>query len=288
MLEKIKHFVYPANPLDGRLSARLKRGAIHYAQVSSWWALPGLQRWVRDHRFEFRHGRNGDSTRVTVSGADLTHIWVADEVLIEGVYQLEAVPFAPDLVLDLGANIGLFTLLAARRWPKSNLVCVEPHPTTFSFLCDNLARNGVSATKLQCALDVTVGDRFMQNEGAVYQALAEGPTETHVMALRLDSILPQRSDLKLLIKMDIEGSETSVLEDLETELPEHTFIFLELHDGDESLRWIEKWAERRGFIFQEVRRREQWIDGYLRRPLSETSSARATTVAVSSSQHAEV
>lgn len=265
MFQKLKHYVFPENPLDGRAVARLKRGAIHYAQVNSWWPLPPLQRWIRNHRFQFRHGNNGSTTHVEVSGADITHLWVADEVLIERVYQLDTVPFTPDLVLDLGANIGLFTLLAAKHWPRASFVCVEPHPTTFSFLCDNLALNGVSAMKLQCALDAEVGVRFLANEGAVFQALSERPTETPVMTLRLDSLLPPRRGLKLLIKMDIEGSEVSVLEHLRGPLPEKTFVFIELHKGDESLQWIDQWAAKNGFEFHGVRRRDDAIDGFLTR-----------------------
>lgn len=266
MLHKLKQYVFPENPLDDRVLARVKRGAINYAQVNSWWPFPPIQRWIRNRRFQFRHGNNGSTTRVEVSGADITHLWVANEVLIERVYQLDLVPFTPDLVLDLGANIGLFTLLAAKQWPGASLVCVEPHPTTFSFLCDNLALNGVvNAIKLQCALDAATGVKFLENDGAVFQALSERATSTRVMTLRLDSLIPARSDLKLLIKMDIEGSEVPVLDQLCARLPEETFIFIELHGGDDSLRWIERWAVKNGFEFAPVRRRDDAIDGYLTR-----------------------
>ncbi len=265
VLENLKHYVFPENPLDGRIRARLKRGAINYGQVNSWWPIPPVQRWIRNHRFEFQHGNNGSTTRVKVSGADITHLWVADEVLIERVYQLDAVAFDPDVVMDLGANIGLFTLLAAKRWPTAGFICVEPHPTTFSFLCDNLALNGINAMKLQCALDSEIGVKFLENEGAVYQTLSERPTGTPVMTIQLDSLLPTQPGLKVLLKMDIEGSEVSVLESLQRRLPEQTFIFIELHKGDEALRWIEQWAARNDFYFSAVRRRDDAIDGYLTR-----------------------
>jgi FkbM family methyltransferase len=275
VLQHLKHYVFPENPVDRRVVARLKRGAIHYAQVNSWWPLPPVQRWIRNHRFQFRHAANGSATRVSVSGADITHLWVADEVLIEQVYELDAVPFVPDLVIDLGANIGLFTLLAAKRWPKASLVCVEPHPTTFSFLCDNLALNGVNATKLQCALDAEVSMKFMENDGAVYQALSERATATRVMTVKFDSLLPAQANQKLLIKMDIEGSEVTVLEKLQARLPQDCFVFIELHKGDESLLWINDWAARNGFEFRSIRRREEAIDGYLlrQRPLKSQSTA---------------
>ncbi len=269
VLQSIKHYVFPENPFDTRVVARLKRGAINYGQVNSWWPIPPVQRWIRNHRFHFQHGTNGSTTQVEVSGADITHLWVADEILIERVYNLEVVPFVPDLVMDLGANIGLFTLLAARRWPQAGFVCVEPHPTTFSFLCDNLALNGVNAMKLQCAVDSQVGLKFLENDGAVFQALSERKTATRVMTVQLDSLLPSADSAKLVLKMDIEGSEVTVLENLRAPLPEHCFIFLELHKGDESRRWIEGWAARNGFQFSEVRRRLDAIDGYLSRPSPE-------------------
>jgi FkbM family methyltransferase len=196
--------------------------------------------------------------------------------LLEGVYQLDVVPFKPDVVLDLGANIGLFALLAAQRWPLANLVCVEPHPTTFSFLCDNLALNGVNAVKLQCAVDAEVGVKFLENEGAVYQTLSNRASGTPVMTLQLDSLIPGRNDLKLLIKMDIEGSEVAALDHLTARLPQNTFVFIELHRGDESLRWMKDWAELNAFRFSVVRRRDDAIDGYLTRdPAYVTTQGRA-------------
>ena len=280
MLHKLKHYVFPENPLDTRMASRLKLGAIHYGQVQSWWPISPVQRWIRNHRFQFRHGHNGSTTRVTVSGNDITHLWVANEVLLERVYALDAVPFVPDVVLDLGANIGLFTLLAAQRWPRANLVCVEPHPTTFSFLCENLALNRVNAVKLQCAVDAEVGMKFLQNEGAVFQTLSTCASATPVMTLQLESLIPAQHDLKLLIKMDIEGSEVSVLDQLHSALPENTFIYIELHRGDESLRWMGSWAARNGFQFSPVRRRDEAIDGYLMRgpaALRDSSSALSST-----------
>jgi FkbM family methyltransferase len=264
VLEKLRYFVYPANPLDSRALSRVKRGMIHYAHTGGWSAIPRLQRWIRRHSFEFRHGTNGFCTRLKVSADDLTHLWVADEVLTEHVYSLNAVPFTPDLVLDLGANIGLFTLLAAQRWPNSHLVCVEPHPLTFDQLCKNLAANRVSAMRLQCAIADTTGIQFLCNEGAVFQALTEAENATPTLTMPLDALLP-RAAKNVLIKMDIEGAEQAALENARLLLPEQCFIFIEIHQGDESLAWMRRWASSHGFAFTEVRRREEAIDGYLSR-----------------------
>lgn len=263
MLQKLKHFVFPGNPVDSRIVGRIKRGAIHYAHTGGWSAIPPMQRWLKNHSFTFQHGENGSRRSVKVSGGDLTHLWVADEVLVEHVYALEAVPFTPELVLDLGANIGLFTLLASTRWPEAKFVCVEPHPTTFGYLCDNLSANGVRATRLQCAVEAQPRLMYLQNEGAVYQALSDQPTTTATLTLPLDSLLPPVE--RLLIKMDIEGAEERTLNNLSHRLPMDTFIFIELHRGDASLAWMREWAGKNGFAFSQVRRRDDAIDGYLTR-----------------------
>ena len=94
------------------------------------------------------------------------------------------------------------------------------------------------------------------------------------MTVRLDSLLPAEPDIKLLIKMDIEGSEVAVLNDLRACLPPQTFFFIELHNGEESLRWIREWAIQNAFEFTETRRRDEAIDGYLMRvPRVETQEA---------------
>lgn len=271
MLEKLKHFVFPPNPVDGRTLARVKRGMIHYAHTGGWSAIPPMQRWIRRHSFQFQHGENGSSTRLKVSAEDLTHLWVADEVLAENVYQLHHVPFTPELIIDLGANIGLFTLLAHRRWPAAQHVCVEPHPKTFAHLSENLALNGIHASKLQCAVTGSgAAMRFLCNEGAVYQALSDVPSGTLAFTIPLRALLPTTPGLKLLIKMDIEGAEEAALAEVGEELPHHCFIFLELHRGDEARAWVDGWAAAHGFKFTEVRRREDAIDGYLARPGTES------------------
>jgi len=256
VLAKLKHYVFPENPLDGRTLSRVKRGIIHYAHTGGRSAIPPMQRWIRRHSFEFRHGRNGSSTRVRLSADDLTHLWVADEVLSENVYELDAVPFVPELVLDLGANIGLFTLLAAVRWPGAQFVCVEPHPVTFDHLCENLALNNVRATRLQCAVAASSGVQYLCNEGAVFQALTSQRSATPVWTVPPGSLLPVSPPLRTVIKMDIEGAEETVLGALAQPLPPACFIFIELHRGDTSIEWIKSWAAAHQFEFTQVRRRD--------------------------------
>src|SRR5262249_15912979 len=48
-----------------------------------------------------------------------------------------------DVVLDLGANLGYYTLLFARRvGPTGKVFAFEPDPDNFALLEENVARNG--------------------------------------------------------------------------------------------------------------------------------------------------
>jgi FkbM family methyltransferase len=200
---------------------------------------------------------------IVTSGKDITHLWVANEVLLEKVYDLSAVTFEPDFIFDLGANIGLFSLIASSKWPDAKVICVEPHHTTFRYLGKNLDINGVKAAKFQCALDAHSGVKYLQNQGAVFQTITQQPTGTFTYCLKLDAFLESFGDGRLLIKMDIEGAEESVLDSLSVKLPPNTFIFIELHRGEAALMWVKQWASINAFRFVEVRRRDQAIDGFL-------------------------
>lgn len=50
------------------------------------------------------------------------------EVVTCDTYHLRQIPFRPDVVFDIGANIGIFSRFARQLWPKAYIVAVEPHP----------------------------------------------------------------------------------------------------------------------------------------------------------------
>src|ERR1035438_10467720 len=56
-------------------------------------------------------------------------------------------------ILEIGANIGFYTIMGSKAAPKIPYTAVEPHPITFSILQRNLALNRVENVTL---LDVAV------------------------------------------------------------------------------------------------------------------------------------
>lgn len=116
-----------------------------------------------------------------------------------------------DLFFDIGANVGAYTLLAAGEI-GARTVSVEPVPTTFQFLSDNVSLNKLE-NKVQL-LNVGLGSKsgtikFTKSLDAVNHVAIENESDTvDVIVKTMDEI---DSDIPLLIKIDVEGFETEVL-----------------------------------------------------------------------------
>ncbi len=124
-----------------------------------------------------------------------------------------------DVALDIGANIGLVTLLLARCVGTSGCVhAFEPNPAVASMLQDSIDDNQLAQVTLhRCGLGGESG-RFSlsvpkDNAGAAsFVRAMSGSVTVEVPVRTLDSIVTghhlERIDF---IKMDVEGAEANVL-----------------------------------------------------------------------------
>jgi len=119
---------------------------------------------------------------------------------------------ADDHFLDVGANVGSFTILAGGA-VGARVTSVEPIPETFAHLERNVALNGLAARvrACQCGLSDSSGAlRFTKGLDTVNRILAEGEDSGVEVPVRtLDDLVG--SDVPVLIKIDVEGHERSVL-----------------------------------------------------------------------------
>ncbi len=119
---------------------------------------------------------------------------------------------AEDQFIDIGANVGSYTLLAASEVGASTL-SVEPIPSTFEHLSTNIALNN-AATKVQ-ALNIGLGKEeavlhFTKDlDTTNHVAKKEGKDTIAVQVKALDEVVKLKQDT--LLKMDVEGFETEVL-----------------------------------------------------------------------------
>lgn len=139
--------------------------------------------------------------------------------LYAGLYEFEDMAFLlhmlreDDLFVDVGANIGSYTILAGAV-AKAQCVSFEPAPQTFRALLDNVHLNGIG--KCVGARNVAVGSgkgtlRFTTSLDAVNHVATERERDNviEVPVVAIDEALDGRQPL--LIKIDVEGFETEVV-----------------------------------------------------------------------------
>lgn len=122
------------------------------------------------------------------------------------------------VVLDLGANLGYYTLLAARA--GATVIAVEPDPRSYAYLVRNVQRNGFAGQVM--LVRKAVSDRagsvsFGLHIGPESSSLFAAPEESEsieVDAVAIDELLPEEVVVDV-IKMDIEGAEIHALRGME-------------------------------------------------------------------------
>ena len=118
-----------------------------------------------------------------------------------------------DLFVDVGANIGYFTLLASRRvGPEGRVIAVEANPRTFKLLeanvrlneCTNVALHHLAAG--EAAGFATLFEREAGNAGGDQ---VDFTGDGKIAVERLDALVGEQR--VRLIKLDIEGAEAKAL-----------------------------------------------------------------------------
>jgi FkbM family methyltransferase len=127
----------------------------------------------------------------------------------------------PFVFLDIGANLGLFSLLAARNPHCEKVVAVEPLPAAFRSLEANIARNG--ATKIEPIRGAVVTtdeaetylsfDPRHSGMSRIVSARPDAVCAPVISARTLDGLV-QTPASAVIAKIDVEGSEVDVVSTL--------------------------------------------------------------------------
>jgi FkbM family methyltransferase len=117
-----------------------------------------------------------------------------------------------DVFIDVGSNIGSYTILASAEI-GSKTISIEPAPSTFSFLKDNISLNNIG--DLVDAHNIALAGRngsirfTEKHDTANHVAINNEKDFIEVQADTLDSLIKETNPS--LIKIDVEGYESEVL-----------------------------------------------------------------------------
>ncbi len=179
--------------------------------------------------------RNGLSYAIRAGTMDLS---IVNEASILNPYLGgNRITLAPDMVvMDVGANIGDFTLQAAARCPRGRVIAVEPVTEHVEALKRNIELNGFSNIEvLQLALGDVEGQSEIHVAGLASSGTFARPGTRSEMVRKasLSTLMKELAIERLdLLKLDCEGAEWQILAGADDLFPRIRQICMEYHpDG---------------------------------------------------------
>jgi FkbM family methyltransferase len=198
------------------VARRARLRALVTAQLSN-----GAEVW-KAHRagatltpLRFRNGL------VLLHGEGDAPLFLLFEVFANGCYRRNSAAVETgETIVDIGANIGAFTLECAARFPSVRVHAYEPNPRAFRVLSANITANQLEdrVSAYQEAVGPAVGVLRLWGGGnsitaTAYPRSAEAadqPAECPMVDLR--TVLARAGGAIGLLKMDAEGAEADIVE----------------------------------------------------------------------------
>jgi FkbM family methyltransferase len=163
-------------------------------------------------------------------------LWSYIEIYSRREYEADVIRFdSKDVILDVGANIGLFAIRYGNEFPKIPVHCFEPNPTVYRRLVRNLKANSIrNAGAVNSAITASDGSvPFYVGSSTVTGSIcAREPTMPSFYAdtQALDSYCYRHSIESIgLLKVDVEGAEVEVLKGAQSTLKITKLIMIECH-----------------------------------------------------------
>lgn len=163
-----------------------------------------------------------------------------------------------DIIMDIGANQGIFTCYAAKRAQCGWVYAIEPDIDNVLWLKTHLELNQISnATVIpKCVGDRTGKAYFRKGDssgtGCVVDGSEPGPGIAEVDQVTIEELMTAYSLTKIdLLKIDVEGFEARVLSGAAKQLGSIRRIVLEYHSptlGEQVIRLL----QQKGFRMQQA------------------------------------
>ncbi|MEO9473974.1 MAG: FkbM family methyltransferase [Cyclobacteriaceae bacterium] len=153
------------------------------------------------------------------------------QIFMDGEYDLITID-DPKVIIDAGANIGLFTLAMNQKYPNAKFYCIEPMKDNFGMLSKNLAC--VESKDLIFGALWSDSEQLSFKEDAMGQwgfRVQRGNNDASISALSMDNLMNQYKIAEIdILKIDIEGSEKEVFSKNTDWLNNVKVLVIEVHD----------------------------------------------------------
>jgi len=208
-----------------------------------------------------------DGNRILIRPNDKSQEWAIEEVYQERVYERMFNISVGDTVIDVGANIGAFTVKASKLvGPTGTVISLEPASKSFTLLDANIRRNDLSNVKpFKYAVSDSEGEASLyvdkasersslfSDQGDSERTRRNIETIESVKMVSLDTLAESlKFDRIDVIKIDVEGSELAVLRGAKRTITKYMpNIVLEWHPLGGPLDGIRSFFSTSGYTVME-------------------------------------
>ena len=183
--------------------------------------MPPLNRLRDNVTAELRNG-----LKIPLVDIHFGEFSLLEEVVFDDIYGIKDLP-DPKVIVDLGANIGTFTLQAAKRFPNATVYAYEPDHEFYRRLCQNIQLNNITNVE---TFNFGVASK---SHLPVYVRRSIDEPDPHLRQGKplTYPCIPLSSIPKCdVLKCDIEGEEESMFQN-----PTYPIAIFELHQENSSL-----------------------------------------------------
>jgi FkbM family methyltransferase len=201
----------------------------------------GTTRFVLPKQFKY----NSKSFSI-VGPEEKSLAWVFRDVVLDDEYGLSCIAKTPKTVLDIGVNIGLFSIWAGAKFPGAAIHVYEPNPALFEALTANVGQVGATVYTEGVSAQDGHGHFVENGESMVGQCSVASDGDIRLVSLR--SAIERLGGSVDFLKMDCEGAEWEIFEDMEPfKAVEMLRMEYHLTRADRSLGWMINRLESVGF-----------------------------------------
>ena len=178
--------------------------AIVCAKMGLFW--PGTSRFAAPSSFRM----NGKEWSLDLP-IEKSLNWVFRDVILDDEYGLKSLTYKPRTIIDIGANVGIFSLWAGINFPDAVIHAYEPNQSLLDYLGRNLKQVGAKIFSEGVSEGDGRGDFTQNGESMIGQCTSSESGEVPVVSL--NTAIKRIGGAVDLLKIDCEGEEWSILND---------------------------------------------------------------------------
>jgi len=188
--------------------------------LKNWYLYPLVYFKLTKKDYVIFETRSGLKIKIRVNSTDLmalTHVWMIQE------YSGDDFPISnDDVIIDVGAHIGLFALFASQFCKNGKIFCYEPIKENYKILIENIEMNQIQnifPNNLAVTKKTSRVKIFLNDDQSGHSMFIQNKNFVEVDSKSLSDIFIDNGIKECdFLKLDCEGAEYEIVESLSADL----------------------------------------------------------------------